>query len=117
MSQSNRINPAAVPARRESIEEAASIVLARPSVLSSTPDILAVFKARRRSWVLALGLGLLAAGVIGGGAWFLVPRAKYTAVAALQIATRPKRIMFDPRESQTDYRTYQRTQLALIKNR
>lgn len=84
---------------------------------SLNPDALTLLKALRRRWRLAIGLGLLLAVAAGPVVWFIVPRAKYTATATLQIATKPKRIMFEPQESLADYRTYQKTQQEIVKNR
>jgi polysaccharide biosynthesis transport protein len=117
MSEFKPLSPVVLPARDVATKSEPSIIVPRPAVLSATPDAGSLLKALQRRWAMALGLGLLAAAAIGSAAWFVVPRAKYTAIASLQIATKPKRIMFDPKESQADYRTYQRTQVALIKNR
>ena len=89
----------------------------RPASLSGAPDALALLKALRRRWVLALASGLLLAAVAGPAAWYVVPRDKYTAVATLQVATKPKRIIFEPQDGATDFGTYQRTQVALFKDR
>ena len=89
----------------------------RPLTLSAAPDALGLFKALRRRWVPAIGLGLLLAAVIGPATWRLVPKAKYTAKGSMQVATRPKRIMFEPNEGMSEFRTYQKTQQAMVKNR
>ncbi len=62
-------------------------------------------------------LKCLAACLAASAAYVLVPRAKYTATATLHVSTKPKRIMFDPQERETDFRTYQKTQVNLLKNR
>ena len=89
----------------------------RPPALSANPDASGLLKALRRRLGLALSIGLLSAGIAGCAAYLLMPRAKYTAVATLHVSTNPKRIIFDPQERATDYRTYQKTQTALLKNR
>jgi polysaccharide biosynthesis transport protein len=89
----------------------------RPPGLSSAPDALSLFVALRRRLGLALGLALSLGLLVGMTTIYLVPRAKYTARATLQISTNPKRIIFDPSENRTDYRTYQRTQVAVVKDR
>lgn len=89
----------------------------QPTALSATPDALSLLRALRRRWVLAVGLGLLLAGTVGPAVWYLVPRAKYSATATLRIATNPKRIIFEPHENLADFGTFQRTQVALIRNR
>lgn len=116
MTQLNPTNPASMPMRLQP-DGVVHRISPRPPGLTSTPDALALLKALRRRWVLALGMGLLLAGIAGGVVWYLVPQAKYTASATLQVFTNPKRIMFDPRENAADYHTYQRTQVALVKNR
>lgn len=93
------------------------VVAARPAALSATPGALCLLKALRRRWPASLALGLAAAGLVGGATYLLVPRAKYTAGATLHVATKPKRIIFDPQERETDFRTYQKTQVTLLKNR
>ena len=92
-------------------------ILVRPAALTATPNAMDLVRALRRRWAMALALGLVAAVVFGGGTYYFVPRAKYTATATLHVATSPRRIIFDPQENATDYKTYQKTQVALIKNR
>jgi succinoglycan biosynthesis transport protein ExoP len=106
---------AAVPAIRPAVD-ALTIRSARPAVLTATPGALCLLKALKRRWAPALGLGLLLAAVAGGAAYVLVPGAKYTASASLHVATKPKRIIFEPQERETDFRTYQKTQTTLLKN-
>jgi succinoglycan biosynthesis transport protein ExoP len=91
--------------------------VSRQPALSSRPDALSLLKALRRRWRLAIILGLLVATTLGAATWYFVPRAKYIAKSTLLVATAPRRIIFEPKEGIADYRTYQRTQLALIKNR
>jgi capsular exopolysaccharide synthesis family protein len=93
------------------------VASSRPPGLSSAPDALSLYVALRRRLGLALGMGLGLALVVGAATWYLVPRAKYTARASLQVSTNPKRIIFEPGDSRTDYRTYQRTQVAVVKDR
>jgi hypothetical protein len=69
--------------------------LARPAVLSSTPDAIGVLKALRRCWPLAVSLGLLLAATAGPLAWFLLPRPTYTASSSIFVAMVPKRIVFE----------------------
>lgn len=89
----------------------------RPAALSATPDVLSLLKALRRRWMLAVGLGLVLAGMTGPVVWCLVPRAKYKASATLRVATKPKRIIFEPHDNLADFGTFQRTQVALVRNR
>ncbi|MEO6807850.1 MAG: polysaccharide biosynthesis tyrosine autokinase [Isosphaeraceae bacterium] len=114
MSQPLPTDPGGLPSRPHPVVH--DVRLRAPG-LSANPDALALLKALRRRWRLAIGLGLLLAIVAGPTVWLIVPRAKYTAMATLQIATKPKRIMFEPQESLADYRTYQKTQQEIVKNR
>ena len=89
----------------------------RPPALSAAPDVLGLLKALRRRWRMGFGLGLSLAAVAWAAAWYLIPQAKYTARATLHVSANTKYIIFDPKERLTDYRTYQRSQVALAKSR
>ncbi|MBV8554580.1 MAG: hypothetical protein JO116_03380, partial [Planctomycetaceae bacterium] len=89
----------------------------RPPALSAAPDALGLLKALRRRWRMGFGLGLSLAAVVWAAAWYLIPQAKYTARATLRVSANPKYIIFDPKERLADYRTYQRSQVALAKSR
>lgn len=88
----------------------------RPAALSSSPDILALLMALRRRWKAALVLGLMVASTAGAVTYLVIPRSKYTAKATFHISSNPKYIIFEPKERLADYRTYQRTQVALAKS-
>jgi succinoglycan biosynthesis transport protein ExoP len=88
-----------------------------PASPALNADPLALLKAFRRRWPLAIGLGLLTAGLAAGLAWLVIPPAKYTASTHLQIfAVRPT-IIFETKEAATDFTTYQQTQVDLLKSR
>ena len=87
----------------------------RPAV--PAPDAVALFRAFRRRWPLALGGGLLAAALVAAGAWVTVPPAKYRADGAIRVSQVPPRIMPRATPQQTDYLTFQKTQTALITGR
>src|SRR6478736_1593734 len=76
---------------------------ARPASLHAAPDAMGLLKAFRRRWLLALGGGILFAMIVGPVVWYIVPRAKYTAMSTLQISTKPRRIIFEPKEGQADF--------------
>jgi capsular exopolysaccharide synthesis family protein len=80
------------------------------------PDPIALLKAFRRRWPLAIGLGLVAAAVTMAAAWFIVPPAKYTTRATLRVFSFRPSIIFPTKEAQTEFRTYQQTQAALIRD-
>jgi capsular exopolysaccharide synthesis family protein len=85
--------------------------------LAAKPDLIALLKALRRRWPLALGAGLFCAAVAAGAAYCLVPPAKYTTRAILHVNSVPPRILLSVHELVPEYGAYQRTQLALIKSR
>jgi capsular exopolysaccharide synthesis family protein len=67
---------------------------------------------------LAAFLGLLLAGAVGAAAWFLFP-IRYTAYSQLRIAMTPPWLVVrnaDTSEGRGEFLTYQRTQVAWIKN-
>jgi capsular exopolysaccharide synthesis family protein len=107
--------PPAVPSE-SSPAALATLTPARPPALSATPDAIGLLKALRRRWWIAIGLGLIVAALAGAAAYHVVPPAKYTARATLHVATNPKYIIFDPKERLADYRTYQRTQVAMARS-
>jgi capsular exopolysaccharide synthesis family protein len=86
--------------------------------LWSRPDPIALLRALRRRWQLALAIGLVLAGVAMTVTWFMWP-SKYTAFALLRVAAAPPRLVFDTADSKVggDFATYQRTQVQLIKSR
>jgi len=84
---------------------------------ASTPGAMAMLRAFRRRWPLALGGGLLTAVVVAAVAYFAIPPAKYTAVGQLQVKMFQPRLIFDPREKEADFAVLQQTQVALLKNR
>jgi len=85
--------------------------------LTASPEPIALLRALRRRWPLALAAGLLGAAVTATVVYFLVPPAKYTARAMLHVNSVPPRIVLALRELNPEYGAYQRTQLALLKSR
>ncbi|WP_422925445.1 polysaccharide biosynthesis tyrosine autokinase [Singulisphaera sp. PoT] len=112
-------NPNYAVTSRLQIEAAglpATLTSSRPPALSAAPDVTGLAMAFRRCWKLAIVAGIILAALVGASAWFIVPKSKYTARATLHVSSNPKYIIFDPKERLTDYRTYQRTQVALAKS-
>lgn len=98
----------------------------RAEVLSVTPahfessaslDPITLLRALRRRWALAFGTGLLGATVIATITFYLVPPAKYMARAMLHVNSVKPRILLQTGEVQSDYGSYQRTQLAMLESR
>jgi len=69
-----------------------------------------------RRWILASIVGSLVGIVTGVITWAVVPAAKYTATARLQVAAVPPMFMYKTRETTTDYAMFRQTQLALLKS-
>src|SRR4051794_6967889 len=89
--------------------------LAHPG-LTGPPDAAAILKGLRRRWALGLTLGLLLAATVGSAVWLLLPREKYKASTTLHVSLKPRRVMFEPRDSQSTPETYQRTVVALLRD-
>ena len=82
---------------------------------------MALLAAFRRRWLLAVGLGMLAATVVGTAAWFLVPPAKFAAEAVLQVDSRVPVVVFatadTQNQAQDEYKRYQKSQINLVRSR
>jgi capsular exopolysaccharide synthesis family protein len=77
----------------------------------------ALFKAFRRRWLLAASAGLLC-GLAGFAVvWFLLPLGKHTAHSLIQVSANQPQIIFPTAETRSDFASYRRTQMALIKSR
>ncbi|MFI5457360.1 MAG: polysaccharide biosynthesis tyrosine autokinase [Isosphaerales bacterium] len=89
--------------------------LARPdSATALSPT--SILRALHRRQLLALGVAILAAGICGPAAWFLVPPAKFKAQARLQVAAQAPKVLFRTVETEgnEDYKRYQNTQQTLV---
>jgi polysaccharide biosynthesis transport protein len=76
-----------------------------------------VVKALQRHWMLASSLGLVVAVASAAAAWYFLPPAKYTARVLLRVHSTPQSVMFEKVHAPTDFSSYQRTQIALVKSR
>jgi capsular exopolysaccharide synthesis family protein len=78
-----------------------------------------LLRALRRRSALALGVALLAAGIAGPAAWYMVPTS-YKAQARLHVAAQPPKVLFTTAETQylgsEDYKRFQSTQQTLVKS-
>jgi polysaccharide biosynthesis transport protein len=86
------------------------------SARSTTPDALGLFKAFQRRWVLAIGLGILAAASAGASAWYLVAPPKYTAESLISVEPVQPTLIVTTKEYRADPETDRKTQIALIKS-
>jgi capsular exopolysaccharide synthesis family protein len=115
--------PSADPAGTR-VQTSRAIVIPRadPAVRSEEQEgeisPMSFLRALRRRAALAMTVALLAAGVAGPAAWFLVPSSPYTAEARLQIAAQPPKVLFQTVDNGgSDYGGFQRTQRILVKSR
>jgi polysaccharide biosynthesis transport protein len=89
----------------------------RPTILSSTPTVLGLLNAFRRRWFSALGLAFLTGAVLATALWFISPPPGFTARTLLHIASLQPVILGETPESRVVFGDYQRTQMAMVKNR
>ena len=76
-----------------------------------------LIRALRRRWKLAVLGGLICSSLAAAAVYFFLPPSNYTTSALVFVAaSRPKEI-FDTRESNIAYATYQETQVTLAKSR
>src|SRR5262249_19770259 len=88
-----------------------------PAALTSPLTFLALLKAFRRRFGMAVTLGGLCAAAAIITAWLLLPPSKYEARALLHIASNRPQVLGPIPEPSSDFPTYQRIQLALVKSR
>jgi polysaccharide biosynthesis transport protein len=85
---------------------------------AATMSPMSILRALRRRQLLALGVAILLTSIGGPAAWFLVPPAKFTTQARLQVAAQPPRVLFQTEENGVgDYHRYQTTQQTLVASR
>lgn len=80
--------------------------------LSPQALLLALLRRWRTAVMFAVPVAVLAAAAV----WFAVP-APFTAFALLRVASVEPRLVFQTAETNSDFATYRRTQMALIKSR
>jgi capsular exopolysaccharide synthesis family protein len=89
----------------------------RHPVLSSSWDPEGLVKALQRRWLLSAILGLACGALAAAAGWFLLPPGKISARAILRVASLPEFNVFPSAESRGDFQNYQKTQIALVKDR
>lgn len=99
--------PTAAPLRRP-----AGRALAKAQPLSPQALLLGLRRRWRQAVIIGVPLMMLAAAL----AWLFLP-AHYTAFALLRVASTEPRLVFHTAESESDFHTYRRTQMALVKSR
>jgi capsular exopolysaccharide synthesis family protein len=98
-------------------EWGSAAMVAQPAE-STAPDLMVYLHAFRRHWLMALGIGLLCAAILGPGVWFGAG-AKYTADSFLRVSMQEPQVL--GREIQwTDrdkFEIYKNTQQQLVLSR
>jgi capsular exopolysaccharide synthesis family protein len=98
----------------------ARLTALRPAAPAATwagaPTPAALLAALRRRWRLAVILGVPAGLVVAAAVWAVTPTT-YTARTLLHVASIHPVIIQETPEVKTDFSSYQRTQVALVKSR
>lgn len=100
----NGWSSAAVPPERE----------AAPGVGQIDP--IALLKALRRRWMLALPLGLFLGLAAATAVWFVIPPSKYTASARLFVPQAAPRFLYQTKETSSEYHLFRQTQAVRIRS-
>jgi succinoglycan biosynthesis transport protein ExoP len=82
----------------------------------SAPNALALLKALRRRWLLAVICSLAGSALAGAGVWFGMP-VKYTASATLHVSSREPKILGGEGQGLNDFAVYQKSQSAMVTSR
>jgi len=118
-------SPAAGTASADHPDRPAQVLACRAAVAPPVPSeavtLLRWLSALRRCWRSAVCLGLIAATIATVATSMLLPSAKYTAEAILQVYSRAPVLAFSTAETlnpvMDEYRRFQKTQIALLKSR
>jgi capsular exopolysaccharide synthesis family protein len=96
----------------------APVRLVRPRTSAATaPSVVALLKALRRRWVLAVCCGLALAAVAAVAARQVLPAGKHTARAQLYVSATAPRVMFDTKDPKAEFNNYLKSQMAMLKSR
>jgi polysaccharide biosynthesis transport protein len=90
---------------------------ASPAFKSSAPNALALLKALRKRWLLAVTLGSLVGAAAATVVWFFLPPGKHMAYAKLYMPKKPEGVLFNHPEDVGEFTAFQQTQVALMKGR
>src|SRR6185369_8492294 len=101
-------------ARNPQIAETAA---ALPPGLAGAPTARALLLALRRRWLLAGIVAVLGGIVAGVATWLGMPTPPLTAQSLLHVEAQPPAVVYQRGESRSDFQSYQRTQVALVKSR
>lgn len=87
-----------------------------PPGLANGPDAFTLLKALKRRWAVALLLGLIVAGGIGVGAWFLLTP-KYTVFSQLKVSSQTNNPLDLQRWDRNEFPAYIRAQAERLRSR
>jgi capsular exopolysaccharide synthesis family protein len=101
-----------------------SVELSPANLLSVSPaergapaiSPIALLKALRRRWPIALILGIIAGCAASAGVWKFLPPAKQIAYSRLYLPARPTGVLAEHPEAHIDFAAFQKTQMSLIKS-
>src|SRR5262245_34596944 len=85
--------------------------------LAASPSLPALLLALRRRWLLAGVVAVLATVATAGATWLFLPTPKFLAQTLLHVEASPPSVVHQRGESRSDFQSYQRTQIALVKSR
>ncbi len=109
-------NHALVPLAPRRTELMLTAVADHANAVKGAPlDQKALLASLRRRWFPALSLGIIAALLAAGLAWFVVPL-PYTTFAELRILATPSKLLFTSHESGTAFEVYKQTQMRMVKS-
>ncbi len=111
--ESRALVPFAAPPRTELM--LAAVANHANAVKGAPLDQKAILASIRRRWFPALSLGLLAALLSAGVAWMILPM-PYTAYAELHIRSSPQKLIWDAKETGTQFDVYRQTQQRQVKS-
>lgn len=95
------------------VQHGTHVPVSTAPVTSDGIDTKALLNSLRRTWFVAVLLGVIAGGAAAYGAWKYVP-APYMAFSELRISSVDQKILFNTAETTSDFSTYKQTQLKLI---
>ena len=91
----------------------------RPDILSASPSPIDLLQSLRRRWPLAVGLGMLLAGLLASVVWLLVP-IRFEAQALIKVSKVLPVVLQNVQNGGKDegeaYDIYKKTQLQLLKS-
>jgi succinoglycan biosynthesis transport protein ExoP len=88
-----------------------------PPGLAGAPTMQALGTSLKRRWRLASLCAVLGTACAALLTWFFMPPAKHTVQSLLHVEAQTPWVVYQRGESKSDFQSYQRTQIALVKSR